>query len=322
MLGVSDPYWIFQPNPSLNPSTGQPGSLFDPVHLADLGAYTNGDSLYLESGINNLFGLPFESALVDTPGWHYDMMGDLEDASLTTLNPGDSVSLTNVSTLYSQTADPDLSLVNYYFSPVSALGTDLVGDFSPVQPYPIPSDVGFDNTNQTGVMITSVGTPTLIGGWAKFAIANGNPNKFAYLGQYYETNAFVITNGILTTNTTGVVSPYGDFFPTEPGTVAMITMPDIDTGAQGTGVVRVVSINTDANHDGTMDFSFTGPDQTSPSRPFRFWVNDNQDSGDYGGNGGIPGLTGSTADGNNYQELDYPFTHNLFDNMVTLGNLK
>ena len=55
-----------------------------------------------------------------------------------------------------------------------------------------------------------------------------------------------MTNGIVTTNTTGVVSPYGDFFPTQPGMVAMVTMPDIDTDAQGTGVVRVVSLNADA----------------------------------------------------------------------------
>jgi hypothetical protein len=66
-------------------------------------------------------------------------------------------------------------------------------------------------------------------------------------------------------------------------------MPDINTGAQGTGVVRVISLNVDANHDGTMDFTYGGPDQTSTSRPFRFWVNDNQDSGDDGGNFGIPG---------------------------------
>ena len=32
-------------------------------------------------------------------------------------------------------------------------------------------------------------------------------------------------------------------------------MPDIDTGQQGTGVVKIVSMNVDANHDGVMDFS-------------------------------------------------------------------
>ena len=43
-----------------------------------------------------------------------------------------------------------------------------------------------------------------------------------------------------------------------------------------------------------MDFSYFGPDQTSSSRPFRFWINDDTDSGDYGGNG-IPGQ-GNAAD--------------------------
>ena len=68
-----------------------------------------------------------------------------------------------------------------------------------------------------------------------------------------------------------------------------MTMPDIDPPyQQGTGVVQVISLNADANHDGVMDFSYFGPDQTSPSRPFRFWINDDTDSQDYGGNG-IPG---------------------------------
>ena len=134
-------------------------------------------------------------------------------------------------------------------------------------------------------MITSVGTPTVIGGWAKFAVQNGNSSKFAYLGQYYVTNAFVMTNGIVTTNTTGVVSPYGDFFPTQPGMVAMVTMPDIDTGQQGTGVVRVVGMNADANHDGILDPSYAGPDFTSSSRPFRFWSATDDHAGDFGGTG-------------------------------------
>ena len=40
------------------------------------------------------------------------------------------------------------------------------------------------------------------------------------------------------------------------------------------------------------------------SRPFRFWVNDNQDSGDDGGNGGIPGLVYPLADGVNFENYD------------------
>jgi len=185
-------------------------------------------------------------------------------------------------------------LTNYYFAPVNTPGTALPGNESTAQIYPLPALPGFSNTNRTGPLITSVGTPTVVGGWARFAI-QGTASKFAYLGQYYRTNAFVMTNGVVTTNTTGIVSPYGDFFPTAPGEVAMITMPDINTGAQGTGVVRVISLNVDANHDGTMDFTYGGPDQTSPARPFRFWVNDDKGDGDFGGNG-IPGQ-GNNGDG-------------------------
>jgi hypothetical protein len=261
VLGIGDPYWISQ-------GLG---------NLADVAAYTSGNYLYLQGGSCNLFGLSFAAALVDTPGWHINMLGQWDDGSLTTLSPGGSVSEANVSTFYSQTADPNLQLVNYYFAPVATQGTWVTGDSTPYQAYPIPTLTGFANTNQTGVMIASVGTPTVIGGWAKFAIQNGNPNKFAYLGQYYITNAFVMTNGIVTTNTTGVVSPYGDFFPTEPGAVAMITMPDIDTGQQGTGVVQVISLVLDKNHDGTMDTSFAGLDNTSQANPMVWWVNNDND---------------------------------------------
>ena len=58
----------------------------------------------------------------------------------------------------------------------------------------------------------------------------------------------------MTTNVAGVLSPYGEFFPTQAGQAALVTMPDIDTGQQGTSVVDVVSLNVDANHDDTMDF--------------------------------------------------------------------
>jgi hypothetical protein len=280
VLGIGDPYWISQ-------------SMAD---LADIAAYTDNGNFYLESGANNLFGLAFEAALVNLGGYYWYWNGSQEVEGYNppiTIAPGGFTATTNVSTFYSQTADPRLQLVNYYFAPVNTPGTALPPFTSTAQPYPLPSYPGFASTNQTGVVITSVGTPTVIGGWAKFALQNSS--KFAYLGQYYVTNAFVMTNGIVTTNTTGIVSPYGDFFPTQPGMVAMVTMPDIDTGAQGTGVVRVVSLNADANHDGTMNFSYFGPDQTSPSRPFRFWANDNQDNGDYGGDG-VPGQ-GTQADG-------------------------
>ena len=272
VLGIVDPYWTSQ---SLN-------------NLADIAAYTDNGNFYLESGANNLFGLAFKDALVNQEGWDYWDDPPVYVPPLT-IAPGGDTAITNVDCFYSQTVDPSLQLANYYFAPVNTPGTALPPFTSTAQTYPLPSYTGFANTNQTGIMITSVGTPTVIGGWAKFSIQNGNPNKFAYLGQYYITNAYMFdANGNLTTNTTDIVSPYGDFFPTQPGMVAMVTMPDIDTGAQGTGVVRVVSLCADANHDGILDTSYAGPDFTSPSRPLRFWVDDSSDDGDYGGTG-IPG---------------------------------
>jgi hypothetical protein len=256
VLGISDPYWISQ-------GLG---------NLAQYAAYTNGGNLYLQSG-NNLFGLSVKPALVNTGN------------PIITLNPGSYVAMTNVGYFYSQTADPVLQLVNYYFAPVNTPGTALPNGSTPSQLYPLPVLDGFSNTNQTGVLITSVGTPTVIGGWARFSIQNGNPNKNAYLGQYYVTNAYVVTNGVITTNTTGVVSPYGDFFPTQPGDVAMITMPDYNNDPPGTGVVRVIALDADANHDGVLDLSYTGPDFTSSSRPFRFWSATDDHAGDFGGTG-------------------------------------
>ena len=76
----------------------------------------------------------------------------------------------------------------------------------------------------------------LIAGYAKQAVLNGKTNVFAYLGQYF-TNAFVMSNGIVTTNPAGILSEYGEFFPTIPGQVALMTKPDPDqTNIQGTCV--------------------------------------------------------------------------------------
>ncbi len=75
-----------------------------------------------------------------------------------------------------------------------------------------------------------------------------------------------------------MLTPYGEFFPTEPGRTALVTLPDLETGERGTATVYVVSMNLDANHDGMMDRTFFGPDQTSANRPFRFWISDDNDS--------------------------------------------
>lgn len=286
VLGIGDPYWISQ-------GFGD---------LADVAAYTNSGNFYLESGQKNLFGLSFQAALVDDGAEETEFLGQYlfpigHGTSVTTLDPGSSMNVSNVTVFFNQTADPVLQTNGYYFSIVNTPGTTLTGDASEAldQPAPMPAIVGFAHTNQTGLMIASVGSPTVVGCWEKYSVSNSSPTKYAYLGQYFITNAFVLTNGVVTTNTTGIVSPYGDFFPMQPGQAAIVTMPDIDTGQQATGAVDVISMNVDANHDGTMDFTYSGPDQTSTSRPFRFWVNDDTDWSDDKGDG-IPGQ-GAQADG-------------------------
>jgi hypothetical protein len=283
VLGISDPYWIVQ----------------NVADLSDFGitASTSAGNSVLtqQNGVHNLYGLQFETALL-TGALNQDSFiipggpWPLPPGTPVTISPGD-VTLTSI---YSQTTDPDLETEGYYFAVVNTPGPALTADNTPIQPSPIPCLPGFSSTNQTGLMVASVGNSAVIGGWNKFGIAGSS--KFAYLGQYYITNAFVITNGVVTTNTTGVLSPYGDFFPTQVGQVALVTMPDINTGQQGTGAVDVISLNVDANHDGKMDFSYGGPDFASVSKPFRFWVNDVDDVGDDLGDG-IPGAPGSIGDG-------------------------
>jgi pimeloyl-ACP methyl ester carboxylesterase len=41
--------------------------------------------------------------------------------------------------------------------------------------------------------------------------------------------------------------------------------------------VQVVKLQSDVNHDGVIDLSYTGPDTANEFRPFRFWVNNDGD---------------------------------------------
>jgi hypothetical protein len=95
------------------------------------------------------------------------------------------------------------------------------------------------------------------------------------------------SSGAMTTNQTGILSEYGDFFPTNPGTVALTTKTNFD-GSRGSINIPVIGLYTDRNHDGIIDTSFTGPDFCTPATPFRFWVNDDNDAGDIDGDD-VPG---------------------------------
>ncbi len=178
---------------------------------------------------------------------------------------------------YFDTVQPGLQTVGYYFA---RPGID-----------PMPEQVNFSMTNTTPLFMVGVGQqisdiqnvgylPFQLAGYAKLALTNGNPGVYAYLGQYFDKAYQINTNGVVTTNTTGVLSPYGQFFATQPGPVALVTMPDIDPPYQrGTCTVYCVGLQLDANHDGNMDLSFNGSDFTSANSPYVFWCNNNFDRG-------------------------------------------
>jgi hypothetical protein len=292
ILIPTGPFWILQPGF---------GSYLTDSSDWGVSSSVGNTKASLASG-NNLFGLPYSNG--------YIVANTNSLLNYLILSLGGNVTEPPgyvIDDYASWCPAPTLSLVNYYFAPLlppengftDVSGLSLPGEIDPkggsnVQPFPVPIEDDFNVTNQTPPIIASVGQPTIIGGWAKYSV--GTSGKFGYLGQYFVTNALLFSNGVVTTNTAGVLSPYGEFFPLQAGTAQFTTMPDIDTGTQGTGVVRIISMNVDANHDGTMDLSYAGPDQTSPSRPLRFWANDDQDAGDFGGNNGIPGQ-GAQGDG-------------------------
>jgi len=221
------------------------------------------------SGISNIFGLPFLSTEIAH-----------SDSSTTTLYPGQATAQNSGDFFYTQTAQPGLQTVEYDFWNANDGYYDNNGNW--ITPEPLPEGIGFSPTNQSNhALVVPVGSTIQIAGYAKMAVTNGYPGTYAYLGQYFANAYQIDDNGDMTTNTAGVVSPYGYFTPTHAGPAALVTMPDPDTGAQGTTTVYCVSLNVDANHDGNMDLNFGGTDATSPIKPYVFWCNNNFDRWDY-----------------------------------------
>ena len=205
----------------------------------------------------NYFGLPF---LSDQIAW--DNNGG--NALLSANNIVENID----GYFYPETAQPQFQVVEYDFWSPDVDNFDILPPLDT-----IPGLPGFSLTNTSRLMITSVGSSLTIDGYAKLAVTNGYPGVYAYLGQYFDQAYKEDTNGVATTNSTGFVTPYGHFFATEPGPAALVTMPDIDTGARGTCTVSVASVQVDKNSDGTMDLSFSGTDATSQASPFVLWVN-------------------------------------------------
>jgi hypothetical protein len=206
-----------------------------------------------------------------------------------------------------------LRTIDYYFARYGKFTNHGYGGtyYSSSLRDPIPGDgmqvlfppPAFTPANTTPLMIMPLGGQQIIAGYAKQEVLNGYTNVFAYLGQYF-TNAYLITNGALTTNSGGILSEYGDFYATTAGQVALLTTPDPDqSNMQGQCTIDVIALQTDVNRDGLMDPTITGGDYTTTNHPFRFWVNDDVDFGDDGGNG-IPGQPNGESDGTYFQGYD------------------
>lgn len=214
--------------------------------------YNSGNgTLIMEGGIQNLYGLAFLSTEAVQ-----------SSSQMTTLYPGNSASWS--SWMYSEVVQPQFQIKEYdFWNPANSA---------------LPGSVNFSTTNQSQpFFITGVGSEMRIAGYAKLAVLNAYSGVYGYLGQYFDQAYTEGTNGMATTNSTGVLSSYGDFFPIQPGPAALVTMPDLDTGERGTCTVYAISLNVDANHDGAMDTSFSGPDYTSSAKPMEFWVNNGWD---------------------------------------------
>jgi pimeloyl-ACP methyl ester carboxylesterase len=231
------------------------GEYVDANYLSITGDPQVTQYLNLVPGVSNLFGLEYLSAKVT---W------GTNDTERTTISVGNSWPIDYSFYFFPEVAAPIFTNVGYYFGRV---GTDW-----------LPGHVGFSPTNQIPLLVAGIGQPLRIAGYARLAIANGYTNKFGYLGQYFD-KAVRITNGVISTNETGILSPYGEFFATEPGPTAFVTMPDLDTNELGTGVVNVIKLQLDVNHDGAMELPFNSPDNTAVGRPFVFWVNNDYDRG-------------------------------------------
>jgi hypothetical protein len=233
----------------------------EPPFLWELGMETNTTEANLPAGVSNLFGLVFDT----------DMLMADPFTLPTVWSSGGPAQSINLGDFYTTTDIPILQTTNYFF--VSQTPYFTLGAPRP----PMPGSPDFTVTNQSPLLIAPWGQLFTVSGWAKQAIANGYPNKYAYLEQYFDSAYMIATNGDMTTNSAGLLSPYGEFFPTQPGPAALLTLPDIDTGQRGTGIVNVIKLQLDVNHDGNMDLSFGGPDNTSPQIPYVFWVNNDFD---------------------------------------------
>jgi hypothetical protein len=231
--------------------------------------------LLFSNNIVNYWGLAFDSAEL----YYLDNNGSLEN---TVLSPGSSILTWSPNSVYMNTAQPTYRTIEYDFWNDNSFGGSPNDGYefvpSPGSTTNLPGNSAFSTTNASQLLIVGVGENIGIAAFAKLEVTNSAYSGVYGYVQQYLTNAYQLdASGNVTTNLTGIVSPYGNYFATQAGAADVITMADLDTGQQGTDAVYAVSLNVDKNHDGTMDLSWNGPDSTSTNSPFVFWANNNYD---------------------------------------------
>ncbi len=249
-----------------------------PNNFGEVGVLLNeANHVYVPTGVRNIYGLALNSV----------MLPEFEFPTGLTLTAGGAAGpLWDIFVdrdVFCAFQPPSLQTVDYYFASQTPYlsagysGWSGSGPLSGPAP-PLPGSPTFSPTNTSPLLITGFGQPITVSGWAKQTITHPDNGKYAYLEQYFDKAYTIGSDGVATTNEAGLLSPYGEFFPMQPGPAALVTMPDIDPPYQrGTGVVNVIKLQTDVDHNGQMDLSFGGQDNASQARPQVVWVNNDND---------------------------------------------
>jgi len=202
---------------------------------------------------SNYYGLPLESIQIAEFG---------HPGALSTIYPGNET--TNSGNIFADYGQPTWTSNGYYFARQHI--------------EPLPGETNFTGANQMpSLLLLSVGGQFSVTAWARQSLQNGLSGINAYAEQYFDKAYLAGTNGNATTNQTGILSEYGEFFATQPGHVLLTTKPDATTGTTGQLSLNVIRLSLDVNHDGITDETFTGPDNTSAQNPYVFWANNSYD---------------------------------------------
>jgi hypothetical protein len=274
---VTDPAGLSQteePYLAVNPMQPDFGSEYTNnvwYDLTDLGVtysvdWTSYILTFYAQNTANYFGLPLKS--VDVADQQVDYNENPINGYNQVVNAGSSFGAYFAGTpyIYPQFSEPKYQTVEYDFWQNPTVAS-------------LPGGASFSVTHTNIPLLAGVGSPNFqVVAYEKREVTNSvYSGVYGFLGQYF-TNAFVMgSDGLPTSNPTGVLSPYGNFFATEPGQALLLTMPDADSGEQGFCQVSCFSLQLDKNHDGVMDTTFSVPDTTSASSPFVFWANNNFD---------------------------------------------